>query len=78
LRDNITLKYYDAGHMMYLYEPALAELSKTWRASSRIRARDGEDRRLELSQRGGRRSAMASMSNVTASATRTVPPGPPR
>ena len=28
LRDNITLKYYDAGHMMYLYEPALAELKQ--------------------------------------------------
>lgn len=28
LRDNISLKYYDAGHMMYLYEPALAELKQ--------------------------------------------------
>ncbi|HTI03921.1 MAG TPA: hypothetical protein VL549_01280 [Gemmatimonadales bacterium] len=28
LRDNITLKYYDAGHMMYLYEPALTELKQ--------------------------------------------------
>jgi len=28
LRDNIHLKYYDAGHMMYLYEPALAELKQ--------------------------------------------------
>src|SRR5437867_2288313 len=28
LRDNITLKYYDAGHMMYLYEPALVELKQ--------------------------------------------------
>src|SRR5205823_11721176 len=28
LRDNIALKYYDAGHMMYLYEPALAELKQ--------------------------------------------------
>ena len=28
LRDNIKLKYYDAGHMMYLYEPALAELKQ--------------------------------------------------
>src|SRR5437773_2335977 len=28
LRDNITLKYYDAGHMMYLYERALAELKQ--------------------------------------------------
>jgi carboxypeptidase C (cathepsin A) len=28
LRDNITLKYYDAGHMMYLYEPALSELKQ--------------------------------------------------
>jgi carboxypeptidase C (cathepsin A) len=26
LRGNIALKYYDAGHMMYLYEPALAKL----------------------------------------------------
>ena len=29
LRDNITLKYYDAGHMMYLYEPALVELKQS-------------------------------------------------
>ena len=28
LRDNIKLKYYDAGHMMYLYEPALTELKQ--------------------------------------------------
>src|SRR5437762_8164473 len=28
LRAHITLKYYDAGHMMYLYEPALAELKQ--------------------------------------------------
>ena len=28
LRDNIKLKYYDAGHMMYLYEPALAALKQ--------------------------------------------------
>ena len=28
LRDNIILKYYDAGHMMYLYEPALNELKQ--------------------------------------------------
>ncbi len=28
LRDNITLKYYDAGHMMYLYERALTELKQ--------------------------------------------------
>ncbi|HEV2671162.1 MAG TPA: hypothetical protein VGU74_08730 [Gemmatimonadales bacterium] len=28
LRDNITLKYYDAGHMMYLYEPALVQLKQ--------------------------------------------------
>jgi carboxypeptidase C (cathepsin A) len=28
LRDNIALKYYDAGHMMYLYEPALSELKQ--------------------------------------------------
>ena len=28
LRDNITLKYYDAGHMMYLYEPALTDLKQ--------------------------------------------------
>ena len=28
LRENITLKYYDAGHMMYLYEPALSELKQ--------------------------------------------------
>jgi carboxypeptidase C (cathepsin A) len=26
LRNNIVLKYYEAGHMMYLYEPALAKL----------------------------------------------------
>ncbi|HWC74780.1 MAG TPA: hypothetical protein VG454_12675 [Gemmatimonadales bacterium] len=28
LRDNITLKYYEAGHMMYLYEPALGQLKQ--------------------------------------------------
>jgi len=28
LRDNITLNYYDAGHMMYLYEPALVQLKQ--------------------------------------------------
>jgi carboxypeptidase C (cathepsin A) len=28
LRDNITLKYYDAGHMMYLHEPELAKLKQ--------------------------------------------------
>jgi carboxypeptidase C (cathepsin A) len=26
LRSHIDLKYYDAGHMMYLYPPALAQL----------------------------------------------------
>ena len=28
LRNNITLRYYDAGHMMYLYEPELAKLKQ--------------------------------------------------
>lgn len=28
LRDNISLKYYDAGHMMYLHEPELAKLKQ--------------------------------------------------
>jgi carboxypeptidase C (cathepsin A) len=28
LRDHITLQYYDAGHMMYLLEPALAKLKR--------------------------------------------------
>jgi len=28
LRDHISLKYYDAGHMMYLLEPALAQLKR--------------------------------------------------
>jgi carboxypeptidase C (cathepsin A) len=28
LRDNITLRYYDAGHMMYLHEPELAKLKQ--------------------------------------------------
>ncbi len=28
LRDNISLRYYDAGHMMYLYEPELAKLKQ--------------------------------------------------
>ena len=28
LRDHITLKYYDAGHMMYLLEPALVKLKQ--------------------------------------------------
>ena len=26
LRSQIDLKYYDAGHMMYVYEPALTKL----------------------------------------------------
>jgi carboxypeptidase C (cathepsin A) len=26
LRDNITMKYYEAGHMMYIHEPSLAQL----------------------------------------------------
>jgi len=65
--------------MMYLYEPALAGAeAKRARFIANPAPATGEDRRLELSQREGAGSAMASMSNVTASATRTVPPGPPR
>ena len=32
LRDNITLTYYEAGHMMYVHRPSLAKLATELRS----------------------------------------------
>ena len=32
IRDNVTMKYYEAGHMMYVHLPSLEELGKDMRS----------------------------------------------
>jgi len=34
LRDHVQMKYYDAGHMMYLHPPSLRQMKAIWRRSS--------------------------------------------